>query len=179
MILLARHGRTAYNHEGRFQGQGPVTLDATGREQAAALADEIVRRGDVTRLISSPITRALETASYVAARTGLVPEIDPRWAETDCGDWQDRSFAEVLAEDPEGFAAFQRLELGFAAPRGESYGHQLARVVDAADDLRRQDDGAGTILVVCHRNALRLLFRHERGADPGESGLPNAQLLTL
>lgn len=179
MILLARHGRTAYNHEGRFQGQGPVPLDATGREQAAALADEIVRRGEVTRLIASPVTRALETASYVAARTGLVPEIDPRWAETDCGDWQDRSFAEVRADDPEGFAAFQRLELDFAAPRGESYGHQLARVVDAADDLRRQDDGTGTILVVCHRNALRLLLRHERGADPGEAGLPNAHLVTL
>lgn len=179
MILLARHGRTAYNHEGRFQGQGPVPLDAAGREQAAALADEIVRRGDVTRLISSPVTRALETASYVAARTGLVPEIDPRWSETDCGDWRDRSFAEVRAEDPDGFAAFQRLELEFAAPRGESYGAQLARVVEAADDLRRQDDGDGTILVVCHRNVLRLLFRHERGADPGGAGIPNGHLFEL
>ncbi|MBF6619494.1 MAG: histidine phosphatase family protein [Patulibacter sp.] len=179
MILLARHGRTAYNHEGRFQGQGPVPLDAEGRRQAAALADEIVRRGDVTRLISSPITRALETASHVAARTGLVPEIDPRWSETDCGDWQDRSFAEVLAEDADGFAAFHRLELDFAAPRGERYADQLARVRDAADDLRRQDDGRDVILVVCHRNALRLLLRHERGVDPGEAGIPNGHLLTL
>lgn len=179
MILLARHGRTAYNHEGRFQGQGPVALDAAGREQAAALADAIARRGDVTRLISSPVTRALETAAYVAARTGLVPEVDPRWAETDCGDWRDRSFAEVRAEDPEGFAAFGRLEPDFAAPRGESYRAQLARVVDAADDLRRQDHGGGTILVVCHRNVLRLLLRHERGEDPGEAGIPNAHLVTL
>jgi len=38
-IHLARHGQTAYNHEGRFQGHLPVPLDATGREQAAALAE--------------------------------------------------------------------------------------------------------------------------------------------
>ena len=36
-IHLARHGQTAYNHEGRFQGHLPVPLDAMGREQAAAL----------------------------------------------------------------------------------------------------------------------------------------------
>jgi broad specificity phosphatase PhoE len=179
MILLARHGRTAYNHEGRFQGQGPVPLDAEGRRQAAELADQIVRRGDVTRLISSPVSRALQTATYVVARTGLVPEVDPRWSETDCGDWQDRSFAEVRDADPEGFAAFQRLELDFAAPRGESYGAQLTRVLDAAEDLRRQDDGSETILVVCHRNVLRLLLRHESGEDPGEAGIPNGHLLTL
>ena len=38
-IHLARHGQTAYNHEGRFQGHLPVPLDATGREQAVALAE--------------------------------------------------------------------------------------------------------------------------------------------
>lgn len=179
MILLARHGRTAYNHEGRFQGQGPVPLDAEGRRQAAELAERIARRGDVTRLIASPVTRALETATYVTARTGLVPEIDPRWAETDCGDWQDRSFAEVEAEDPDGFAAFHRLELGFAAPGGERYGAQLDRVLAAVADVRRQDDGSGTILVVCHRNVLRLLLRHETGEDPGTAGIPNGHLLTL
>ncbi len=179
MILLARHGRTAYNHEGRFQGQGPVPLDATGRDQATALADQVAERGDVARLISSPVTRALQTASYVAARTGLVPEVDPRWAETDCGAWQDRSFAEVERSDPEGFAAFRRLDLDFAAPRGERYGAQRDRVLAAVDDLRGQDDGTGAILVVCHRNVLRLLLRHERGEDPGQAGVPNGQLLVL
>lgn len=179
MILLARHGRTAYNDEGRFQGQGPVPLDEHGREQARTLADEIVRRGDVTRLIASPVSRALETAAFIAARTGLVPDVDPRWAETDCGAWQDRSFAEVQAEDPEGFAAFRRLDLDFAAPRGERYRDQLARVCAAAADVRAEDTGDGTILVVGHRNALRLLLRHERGVDPGEHGIPNTHLVTL
>jgi broad specificity phosphatase PhoE len=38
-IHLARHGQTAYNDEGRFQGHLPVPLDATGFEQAAELAE--------------------------------------------------------------------------------------------------------------------------------------------
>ena len=41
MIVLARHGQTAFNAERRFQGRLPVPLDATGREQAAALAERL------------------------------------------------------------------------------------------------------------------------------------------
>ena len=37
-VYLARHGRTAYNHEGRFQGHLAVPLDQTGRAQAHELA---------------------------------------------------------------------------------------------------------------------------------------------
>lgn len=179
MILLARHGRTAYNDEGRFQGQGPVPLDAHGREQAHQLAELIAERGDVVRMISSPITRALETAAIIAARIGIAPEVDPRWAETDCGAWQDRSFAAVEAEDPAGFSAFGRLDLDFAPPEGERYGDQLQRVLDATAAVRESDTGDGTILVVCHRNVLRLLLRFERGVDPGADGIPNTHLITL
>ena len=37
-VYLARHGQTAYNHEGRFQGQQQIPLDETGRAQALELA---------------------------------------------------------------------------------------------------------------------------------------------
>src|SRR5271163_3430264 len=38
-IYLARHGRTAYNDEGRFQGRLPVPLDELGLQQAAELGE--------------------------------------------------------------------------------------------------------------------------------------------
>ena len=94
MIHLARHGQTAYNAEGRFQGLLPVPLDDTGREQARALA-QTAAGVELRALVCSPLARARETADIVAARIGLTPEEDARFVETDTGDWTDRSFAEI------------------------------------------------------------------------------------
>lgn len=182
MLLLARHGRTAYNAEGRFQGQAAVPLDEHGRAEAFALAERVAARGDVTRMVASPLTRALETAAIVAARTGLAPEVDPRLAETDCGAWTHRTYADVIAEDPDGYAAFRRLELGYGAPGGETFGQQLERVRAAIAAIRAVDAeaaGDGATLVVCHGNVVRLLLRDEHGAAPGHDEVPNTHLVRL
>ena len=65
-IYLARHGQTAYNAEGRFQGQGAVPLDATGRGQAQALAEAL----DGARLSDAVGTIAGDDTILVIARGG-------------------------------------------------------------------------------------------------------------
>lgn len=119
MIYLARHGQTAYNLEGRFQGWGDVPLDETGREQARQLALAVAAVEPVT-LVSSNIVRALETTTIVSELIGLEPQIDPRFAETETGEWTDRSFADVAAQDPEAFTAFVELRADWGFPGGES-----------------------------------------------------------
>jgi broad specificity phosphatase PhoE len=177
-IHLARHGQTAYNDQGRFQGHLPVPLDATGREQAAALA-EAVSKVEVVTLWCSPLARARETADIVAARIGLEPHEDARFAETDTGDWTDRSFADVKAEDPEGFARFARSDPSFRYPGGESFAEQSARVMEALRDLRGRD-GALPALVVCHRGVIRLALAALLGDDgEGAREIANASLVTL
>ena len=177
-IHLARHGQTAYNHEGRFQGHLPVPLDATGREQAAALA-ETAAGVEIASLWCSPLLRARETADVVAARIGLQPTEDARFAETDTGDWTDRSFADVRAEDPDGFARFQRSDPSFRYPGGESFAEQSARVQAGLADLRAQP-AALPALVVCHRGVIRLALAVALG-DEGAGGreIANASLVTL
>jgi len=109
MILLARHGETADNRERRFQGQGPVPLNALGREQAAELAQVVVAHDPpIASLFASPVPRAAETAGIVAAAIGLEPVFDPRFAETDTGDWTGLMMDDVAREDPEGWAAYHR-----------------------------------------------------------------------
>ena len=135
MIHLARHGQTAYNAEGRFQGHLPVPLDDTGREQARALA-ETVAQVEVRGFMCSPLARARETAEIVAERIGIEPEEDARFAETDTGDWTDRSFAEVKATDPEGFRRFEISDPSFRYPGGESFAEQSDRVQAGLADLR-------------------------------------------
>src|SRR3954464_2236201 len=134
-IHLARHGQTAYNHEGRFQGHLPVPLDATGREQAAALA-EVAAGVELVSMVCSPLPRARETADIVAARIGLEPSEDARFAETDTGDWTGRSFAEVRAADPDGFRRFQGSDPASPSPGRASFAEQSDRVQDGLRDLR-------------------------------------------
>jgi broad specificity phosphatase PhoE len=178
MIHLARHGQTAYNAEGRFQGHLPVPLDDTGRAQAAKLA-EAAAGVELRSLWCSPLERARETAAIVAARIGLEPTEDARFAETDTGDWTGRSFAEIRAEDPEGFRRFEVSDPSFRYPGGESFAEQSARVQAALADLRASPD-ALPALVVCHRGVIRLALAAQ-GGDPSAGGrqILNAALVTL
>ena len=175
-VYLARHGQTAYNLEGRFQGQLPVGLDETGRGQAAELGERVAGYHFVA-LWCSPLLRARETADIVAGRIGLPPREDPRLMETDAGDWTDRSFAEINAEAPEQFAAFVAGAADFAFPGGESFAEQELRVGAALDDVER---GALPALVVCHGMVIRAArsVRRGRWLEHAER-VPNAALVSL
>jgi broad specificity phosphatase PhoE len=175
VIWLARHGQTAYNHERRFQGHLPVSLDDTGRRQAHVLARSAAER-DWSALWCSPLERALETARIVAAAIGLEPRPDARFAETDCGDWTDRPFAEIEASDPEGFARFLRADPEFGFPGGESFAQQSERVQAGLADVRA---GATPALVVCHRGVMRLALAHARAEPLSAIDVPNAALVEL
>jgi probable phosphoglycerate mutase len=158
-VYLARHGQTAYNLEGRFQGQLPVPLDETGRAQAVDLAERAAAHGFVA-LWCSPLLRARETADVVAERIGLEPREDARFMETDAGDWTDRSFAEIQSEAPDQFAAFAAGDPGFAFPGGESFDEQEERVSAALEDVER---GELPALVVCHGMVIRAAFARRAG----------------
>jgi broad specificity phosphatase PhoE len=158
-VYLARHGQTAYNLEGRFQGHLPVPLDATGRSQAAELAERAAAH-DFRVMWCSPLLRARETADIVGARIGLEPREDARLMETDAGAWTNRSFADVRAEAQELFDAFASADPTFAFPGGESFSEQDERV-DAA--LREIEAGELPALVVCHGMVIRAALTRRAG----------------
>jgi broad specificity phosphatase PhoE len=176
VIWLARHGETNYNLERRFQGQGSVELSERGREQARELAEEAATLG-IASLWSSPLPRARQTAEIVAQRLGLEIVDEPRLMETDAGDWKDRPFAEVEAEDPERFRAFIAGDPDFAFPGGESFAAQQDRVVAALEDIR----AAGPLPALCvfHRNAIRLALERLHGRRLTMDEVPNGSLVAL
>jgi broad specificity phosphatase PhoE len=175
-VYLARHGQTAYNLERRFQGHLPVPLDETGRAQAADLAERASAH-EFRALWCSPLLRARETAEVVAARIGLEPREEPRMMETDAGDWTDRLFVDVQAEDPESFAGFINGAPSFAFPGGESFAQQGARVAAALVDIERD---ALPALVVCHGVVIRIaLFQRAGHKVALAERVPNAALVPL
>jgi broad specificity phosphatase PhoE len=158
-VYLARHGRTAYNLEGRFQGHLPVPLDATGRAQAAELAERAAAH-EFRVMWCSPLLRARETADIVGARIGLQAREDARLMETDAGDWTNRSFAEVRAEAQELFDAFASADPSFAFPGGESFAEQDERVSEALAEI---EAGELPALVVCHGMVIRAALTRRAG----------------
>jgi probable phosphoglycerate mutase len=175
-VFLARHGQTAYNREGRFQGQQAIPLDATGRAQAADLAERAAEHA-FRALWSSPLLRARETADVVGRRIGLAPREDARLMETDAGDWTDRSFAEIHALAPEQFAAFVAGDPTFAFPGGESFAAQEERVAAALLEVER---GELPALVICHGMVIRAALARRAGhAVRRFQRVPNAALVPL
>ncbi|WP_122261557.1 histidine phosphatase family protein [Ornithinimicrobium cerasi] len=122
-VLVWRHGETGHNASGIYQGQLDVHLSERGREQAAAAADVLAGRG-VSRLLSSDLARAADTADALASRTGLRVEHDSRLREIHVGVWQGLPHTEVVARYPEVVAALDR---GEDAVRGE-HGERVADV---------------------------------------------------
>ena len=79
-MYLARHGQTMFNVIFGETKQDPgiedPPLTELGFEQAAALAEQCAEL-DIHRIISSPYTRALETARMVANRLDIPVTVEP------------------------------------------------------------------------------------------------------
>lgn len=68
-LALVRHGRTAWNLERRLQGRSDIALDAHGELQAHA-AGRLLARAQWGRVVTSPLTRAAQTASIIGSYFG-------------------------------------------------------------------------------------------------------------
>ena len=98
--------------------------------------------------------------------------------ETDAGDWTNRSFADVIAEAPELFAAFANAEPDFAFPGGESFAEQEERVGAALDDDRARARCRRSSSVTGWSSAPRSSVRIGRWLPNGQR-VPNGAIVPL
>jgi probable phosphoglycerate mutase len=146
-ILLARHGETEWNREGRWQGWSDQPLNDTGRDQARQLAERL-RTTPFGAVYSSDLKRAHETAEIVAASHGHAVSLDPALREIDLGAWSGLTRAEVDAQYPDG-----------DRPGAETREAHGARVLAAVERIARAHPG-DRVLVVAHGGCIRAFQRH-------------------
>ncbi len=166
-ILLARPGETAWNAEGRYQGQTDIPLSATGEAQARALGERL-RALRIDRAVASPLARARRTAELALgeARVGLLAT-DPGLAEIAHGDWEGLLAAEIRARDGERLHAWRHAPHEVLMPGGESLPGVLERAWPA---FARACDGLGaddTLLLVAHDAVNRVLLCRVLGLPLG------------
>ncbi len=159
-LTLIRHGLTDWNLEGRFQGQADQPLNDAGRRQAEALAASLKgRRFDA--IVSSDLTRAVETAEQVSGQLGLALRLDPRLREINQGEWEGLLGSDIRERYADMWAAQRHNLVSGRAPGGESVAEVSRRVSQAADDIARCWPN-GNVLVVSHGLALATLIVRAR-----------------
>ncbi|MBL0733437.1 MULTISPECIES: histidine phosphatase family protein [Stenotrophomonas] len=157
-ILLARHGETPWNAEGRYQGQIDIPLSPIGEAQAQALGARLASV-DITRAVASPLSRAQRTAQLAlgAARADMLLT-EPELQEIAHGEWEGLLASEIHEKDPSRLHAWREEPDTVLMPGGESLRLVLER---SWRGLARATEGLGehdTLLVVAHDAVNRVIL---------------------
>ncbi len=154
-LIVWRHGRTEWNHTGRFQGQADVPLDERGHAQAKEAA-QVLAGLHPSRIVASDLSRARDTAAPLAELTGLEVTTDPRLREIHVGSWEGLTADQVAEVDPERAHRYFKGEDIRRSPTGETVAEVSARVVDALTEITKQAAEGSTVVVVMHGLAARV-----------------------
>lgn len=134
-LFFTRHGESQANVERVISNRElPHQLTATGRAQAAALADQLVGR-HVTSIYCSPILRARETGALVAARLQVPLLLSDALREWDCGEMEGRGDGAAWAAHQAAVAAWAQGDWHYAIPGGESFTAMQQRFVPFVQGL--------------------------------------------
>lgn len=167
-LLFIRHGQTTWNVEHRLPGQLPgITLNDTGRKQAARLADAL-HILPISAIISSPLERALDTAEIIAQGRGLSVQLEPELMDTNVGHWAGKVYDDLAKNDPD-WKAFVRDPT--VAPEGiETFPQVQQRVVAAVERWRTQETIGAYPAFIAHADIIKLLLAHYTGLEAGRAG---------
>ena len=157
-ILLARHGETRWNAEGRYQGQVDVPLSDIGEAQARTLGERL-RDFHIDRAVASPLLRARRTAELALgpAREPML-KLDSGFAEIAHGTWEGLLAAEIGAMDGERLRAWREAPETVQMPQGESLQQVLDRAWAALQRASLDLGAEDTLLVVAHDAVNRVLL---------------------
>ncbi|MGX9366672.1 histidine phosphatase family protein [Desulfoplanes sp. PS50] len=163
-ILLLRHGDCRTDGEKRYVGQLDLPLNDLGIRQAREWRD--VFAADLPdRVISSDLTRAMQTAKV--ALEGLPVRIKPQpgLREISLGDWEGMARQDVRTRFSRAYARRGEDLAGFRPPNGESFQDLQTRVVGRFSALCAGCDPGETLLLVTHAGVIRVLLCHILGMD--------------
>ena len=115
-------------------------------------------------MVCSPLRRARETAELVAEAAGLELVVEDGLRETDFGDWEGYTFAEVKQKWPRELDAWLA-STAVAPPYGESFDATATRVRQARDRVLASYGGQ-TVVLVSHVTPIKTLLRFALDAPP-------------
>ncbi len=157
-LTLIRHGMTAWNKTGQFQGHTDISLSVEGRKQARALAKYLAKATPTVDLVySSPLMRAVETAKIVFPDFEIIQ--DGRLKELNFGVFE--GFTQIENEAQSSWNHWYSDPFKRKAPEGESYEDLRLRAVDWMEGLPELE----RIVAVAHSGTIQMLLSHILGIE--------------
>jgi broad specificity phosphatase PhoE len=163
-LILVRHGATEWTAVGRYQGSTvdiPLSADGLRQARSVALALEPIR---VARIACSPLRRAVETATCIAAARGLTTTPIPAFRELSFGEWEGLTSHEASTRDPDLHRHWKGSPDMARPPGGEMLREAHDRAIPALDALVAEHAGKKVVLVT-HNLILRVLLCRLLGAE--------------
>jgi len=161
-LLIVRHGQTSWNGSKRFQGWTDIELDEVGREQALRAA-VVLAAQEPDLIVSSDLSRALDTAQAVADLTGRSVVTDERLRERGYGPWEGLTMPEIGERWPaehDLWRAGRPVALDGIETRDELNARAGAAMAEIVEKV-----GDGTAVVACHGGSARQAVASVLGWD--------------
>ncbi|WP_214828398.1 histidine phosphatase family protein [Exiguobacterium algae] len=147
-LCLVRHGQTDWNRQEIIQGREDNPLNALGRRQAEESA-AFLSQEEWDVIVASPLSRAVDTASYIAEACGMDNEgivLDERFIE--------REFGYASGKPVKGIYEAVQADDRERIPGLESEDEMRSRVLEGMQHLVETHPGK-RIIVVCHSHAIK------------------------
>ena len=166
-IVLVRHGETEWSRDLRHTGRTDIPLTERGREEARMLRDAL-SEWTIGRVLTSPLSRAVETCELAGMATGA--EICADLLEWDYGEYEGITTEQIRSERP-GFYLWRD-----GCPGGETAAEVSARVDPLVEELKgAQRD----VALFAHGHLLRVLSARWLGLPPEDGALLALSTATL
>jgi probable phosphomutase (TIGR03848 family) len=162
LLLLIRHGENEYVKTGKLAGRlSGVHLNERGQKQAQALG-EALKDVPITAIYSSPLERAMETATPIANARKLQIVQNPNLMDTDVGKWQGKSLAALQLT--KAWKIVQSSPSRFQFPEGESFLNLQSRVANVLEGIvKKHNKPKDIVAVVFHADPIKLVVAHFLG----------------
>ena len=173
ILFLIRHGATDNNtaNPPLLQGRANVPLSVAGYQQAERTGALLAARS-ITRVFSSPLVRARQTAEVIAGPHQLEVEVVDAIQEIDVGDWEGRSWKEIAVSEPEPYQRFMANPAEHGYSGGENVTELDHRVRPAMENLLAANLG-GQIVVVGHNLVNRVFLARLLGLPLAQARIVN------
>ena len=167
-LYLIRHAEAEGNLYRIAQGQHDSNLTPRGWRQVRALERRFAPV-HIDAVYSSDLYRTRATASAVCRPKGLPLYLRRDLREICVGDWEGRTWGDIVHRTPEAMADFGSRMDRWSIPGAETPAEVLARVRAAVEDIARENPGK-TLAVFSHGYAIRLLLANLQGISLRDTG---------
>jgi len=162
LLLLIRHGENDYVKTGKMAGRLPgVHLNEKGQKQAQALGDAL-KDIPIKAVYSSPLERAMETATPIASARKVEIIQEPDLMDADIGKWQGKSIKVLRLTKV--WKIVQSAPSRFRFPEGESFPEIQTRISNALERIIiKHNKPQDIVAIVFHADPIKLAVSHFLG----------------